>query len=58
LSESCTARFDLFINPETMLVERIDGEQQLPDGARCTTTMQITPHVYEFDMEALPATQR
>ncbi len=56
LSESCTAKFDLFINPETMLVERIDGEQHMPDGARCTTSMHITPHVYEFDVE--PAAQR
>jgi hypothetical protein len=43
LSENCTARFDLFINPETMLVERIDGEQKMPDGGSCTTSLQITP---------------
>lgn len=49
LSESCTAKFDLFINPDTMLVERIDGEQSMPDGARCTTSMQITPRDYESE---------
>lgn len=47
LSENPTAKFDLFINPETMLVERIDGEQRMPDGANCTTTMQITPRDFE-----------
>jgi hypothetical protein len=26
-----------------MLVERIEGEQFLPDGARYTTTLRITP---------------
>ena len=54
LSEDCTARFDLFINPETMLVERIDGEQRLPDGGSCTTSLQITPQ----DFEAEPAQQQ
>lgn len=49
LSESCTAKFNLFINPETMLVERIDGEQNLPDGGRCTTSMQITPRDFESE---------
>jgi hypothetical protein len=54
LSESCTAKFDLFINPETMLVERIDGEQRMPDGASCTTSVHITPT--EFEVE--PAQQQ
>lgn len=58
LSESCTAKFDLFINPDTMLVERIDGEQHMPDGARCTTSMHITPHLYDAPFDVEPATQR
>lgn len=53
LSESCTAKFDLFINPETMLVERIDGEQRMPDGANCTTSMHITPREAEGGEPAL-----
>jgi hypothetical protein len=47
LSENSAAKFDLFINPETMLVERIDGEQRLPDGGSCTTTLHITPQEIE-----------
>jgi hypothetical protein len=47
LSDSCNAKFDLFVNPQTMLVERIDGEQRLPDGARFTTTLEIKPQQAE-----------
>lgn len=47
LSEDCTAKFDLFINPDTMLVERIDGKQRMPDGANCTTSLHITPSDFE-----------
>ena len=43
-SEAAPARFVLLVNLETMLVERIEGEQLLPDGARFTTTLRITPH--------------
>jgi hypothetical protein len=42
-SEALPARFVLWVNLETMLVERIEGEQFLPDGARYTTTLRITP---------------
>jgi hypothetical protein len=37
------ASFDLFVNPESMLVERITGRQRLPDGAQYATTLDITP---------------
>jgi hypothetical protein len=47
LSEDCNAKFDLFINPQTMLVERIDGEQRMPDGASCTTSLHISPQEVE-----------
>ncbi len=43
LSESCTARFDLFVDPSTMLVERVEGQQRLPDGAQYRTTLRIAP---------------
>ncbi len=43
LSEDYTARFELYVNPESMLIERIEGEQRLPDGADYRTTLQITP---------------
>jgi hypothetical protein len=42
-SEDCQAKFDLFVNPDSMLIERIEGEQVLPDGANYSTTLQITP---------------
>ncbi len=41
--ETCAAKFDLYVNSDSMLIERIEGEQQLPDGASCSTTLQITP---------------
>src|SRR5688572_4705198 len=42
-SEGCTAKFDLFVNADSMLIERIEGQQTLPDGASFSTTLQITP---------------
>ena len=43
LSEDYTAKFDLYIDPESLLVERIEGEQRLPDGADYYTSLDITP---------------
>jgi hypothetical protein len=43
-SESDTAKFDLYVNSDSMLIERIEGEQKLPDGASYSTTVHITPH--------------
>ena len=34
---------DLYVDPESMLVERIEGQQRLPDGGSYETTMDITP---------------
>jgi hypothetical protein len=42
-SEDCDAKFDLYVNRESMLIERIDGEQRMPDGASYCTTLHITP---------------
>ena len=36
------ARFELWVNPDTMLIERIRGRQTLPDGAAYETTLEIT----------------
>lgn len=47
LSENCTATFDLFVNPESMLIERVQGEQRMPDGSSCETTLEITPVLAE-----------
>ena len=47
LSDDCAAKFDLFVNPETMLVECIAGEQHLPDGASTQTTLHIAPQESE-----------
>lgn len=46
-SERCAAKVDLYVNPDSMLVERIDTQQQLPDGADYSTSMQITPEEVE-----------
>lgn len=37
------ARFELYVDPESMLIERIEGQQMLPDGALQHTTLNITP---------------
>ena len=37
------ARFELWVNPGSMLIERIRGRQTLPDGAGYETTLEITP---------------
>ncbi|MCP3902671.1 MAG: hypothetical protein GY715_03465 [Planctomycetes bacterium] len=42
-SADCTAKFDLYVNPESMLVERITGQQRMPDGASYETMLTITP---------------
>lgn len=47
LSEDSNARFDLYVDPESMLVERIHGEQRLPDGGRYETELQIEPRHVE-----------
>ena len=43
LSEDYTAKFDLYVDPDSMLIQRIEGEQRLPDGAEFSTTLEITP---------------
>lgn len=42
-AEECDATFDLFVDPDSMLIERIEGEQQLSDGADYQTTIDIDP---------------
>ncbi len=37
------ARYELWVNPDSMLIERITGRQTLPDGADFQTTLSITP---------------
>ena len=41
--ERVTAAFDLIVDPDTMLIERIDGEQRLPNGTNYRTSLRITP---------------
>ena len=38
-----TAQYDLWVNPDSMLIERVTGQQRLPDGADYRLTMDITP---------------
>jgi hypothetical protein len=37
------AKFDLYVNPESMLIERIEGQQRLPDGGSFETSLRIAP---------------
>ncbi len=41
--DAAAARFDFWVDPESMLIERIEGRQRLPDGADYETALQITP---------------
>ncbi len=41
--------FDLYVNPESMLVERIEGDERLPDGRQQRTTVHIHPLRTESD---------
>ena len=43
LSGDFRAKFELFINPDTMLIRRVRGVQLLPDGANLLTDFHITP---------------
>lgn len=42
-NDGADASFDLYIDPESMLVERIEGRQQFDDGSTCQTTLEINP---------------
>ena len=37
------AQYELWVNPDSMLIERVTGHQTLPDGAEYRVTMDITP---------------
>ncbi|MHC4217722.1 MAG: hypothetical protein ACYSU7_04620 [Planctomycetota bacterium] len=41
--DAAPARFDFWVDPESMLIERIEGRQRLSDGADYETALQITP---------------
>lgn len=41
--DALDARYELWVNPDTMLIERITGRQTLPDGADYRTSLTITP---------------
>jgi hypothetical protein len=53
-SESGTAKFDLYVNSDSMLIERIEGEQKLPDGASFSTSVHITPQE-DASIDSAPA---
>lgn len=50
LSQHSAAKVDLYVNSDSMLIERIESEQRLPDGASYSTTLQITPEEAEGDV--------
>lgn len=39
--DAVPAQYDLWVNPDSMLVERVTGSQTLPDGAQYATEMDI-----------------
>ena len=41
--EVAAAAFSLWIDPRSMLIERIEGRQQLPDGSTQKLTLEIEP---------------
>ncbi|MGI9014205.1 MAG: hypothetical protein ACR2GY_08145 [Phycisphaerales bacterium] len=45
ISGDFRARFEIFIDPETLLIQRVRGVQVLPDGANLLTNFIITPRV-------------
>lgn len=47
LSGDYAAKFDLYIDPDSMLIERIEGQQRLPDGGDFQTTVDIKPTLAE-----------
>ena len=51
-SQTYRAKYELFINPQTLLIMRVRGAQLLPDGANLLTDYTITPqHVVTSDGE-------
>lgn len=50
--EDPAARFNLFIDPERMLVERVEGDEWLPSGLHHQTTVRIEAH--EVGVEETP----
>jgi len=49
MSDDAAATFDLYVDPESMLIERVHGQQRLPDGGNYETTIEITPRTHEPD---------
>ena len=43
MSENRRATCDLYVDPESMLVRRVESEQVAADGSRFQTTLEITP---------------
>jgi hypothetical protein len=50
LSQHATATVNLYVNSESMLIERIETEQRLPDGGSYSTTLEITPETVEGEL--------
>lgn len=42
-SQGSLARLEVYVDPDSMLIERVEGEERLPDGANSRTTMEIRP---------------
>lgn len=43
LSGMSEAEYDLYVNPESMLIERVESIRHMPDGSDFITTLEITP---------------
>ncbi len=53
--ENYQATFDLYVNSDSMLIERIEGQERLPGGATFQTTLDITPTRVENADATAPA---
>jgi hypothetical protein len=42
-----SASVDIFVDPQSMLIHRVQTQETLPDGTHCATTMDIMPEFVE-----------
>jgi hypothetical protein len=57
LSGDYTARYDLYVDPDSMLIERIEGRQRMPDGDDFETRYDIMPTYVEDTKPYVPVEQ-
>ena len=53
INDGADASFDIYVDPRSMLVERIEGRQQFDDGSTTQTTHEISPRHVRDDRGAV-----